>query len=48
MISSFICTRMSIAAQLYQRSGNTLEAEMLMKRIAIADPRPDKAEEQAA
>jgi len=41
MIGSFICARMHVAARLYAREGHETEAQMLMQRIAIADPRPD-------
>lgn len=43
MISAFICTRMAVARTLYLRQGKELEADMLRKRIEIADPRPDSA-----
>jgi glycosyltransferase involved in cell wall biosynthesis len=47
MISAFICSRMSTASILYERQGNTRDSQMLRKRIAIADPRPDSAVEVA-
>jgi hypothetical protein len=47
MISAFICTRMALARELYKRQGNTLEAEMLRKRIEIANPSKDAVEKAA-
>lgn len=48
MISAFICQRMHNASVLYARAGNMLEAEMLRKRITIANPSRDPAVEAAA
>ena len=41
MISSFICARMYVAAQLYAGSGHIEEATMLLQRISIARPEHD-------
>ena len=41
MIQSFIVTRLDCARRLYAQAGHAFEAEMLAKRILIADPRPD-------
>lgn len=43
MISHFICQRMYNAAVLYQRNGHTEDAQMLQKRIVIANPQRDAA-----
>jgi glycosyltransferase involved in cell wall biosynthesis len=43
MIQSFICTRMAVAARLYERSGNPAEAQMLRARLSIASPVRDPA-----
>ena len=43
MIASFICTRMAVATQLYDRNpAHSAESQMLRARLAIADPRPDR------
>lgn len=38
MISAFICQRMYNASVLYERAGHMLDAQMLRKRITIANP----------
>jgi hypothetical protein len=43
MISSFICTRMSVAKRLYEGREDEMNAAMLRKRIAIANPMRDTA-----
>lgn len=41
MISFFICQRLDVASQLYERKGELAEANMLRQRMSIATPRRD-------
>lgn len=41
MIQAFICTRIAVARSLYLNAGDTQSADMLAKRLCIADPRRD-------
>ncbi len=48
MIQSFICTRLSCAQRLYAQAGFEWEAERIRQRLAIADPRDDITQTEAA
>jgi glycosyltransferase involved in cell wall biosynthesis len=48
MISSFICSRMLTAAQLYARQGHIEEATMLLQRCSIANPSHDMVDSHYA
>jgi glycosyltransferase involved in cell wall biosynthesis len=48
MIQSFICTRLLCAQRLYAQAGYEWEAERIRQRLAIADPRDDIQQTEAA